>query len=182
MLVLVSCKSNSTTEQVESAIQQEANTINYIEVGDSLTFLATQELLTNVARQMQDGGATQAIDFCNIHAMPIMDSLSKEYGVTISRISEKNRNPQNAANKQDKEILAYLKNSERKDSLVTSTTHPTYYKTIKVGMPTCLKCHGVPNKDITTETKLLLDEKYPNDKARGYQLGEFRGAWKVVFN
>ncbi len=180
IIALTSCSSdNQTTEEITS---EDVVSVDYQHIGDSLTNLAMQELLANVQREMQAGGPTQAVDFCNIHAMPLMDSLSNSYGATITRVSEKNRNPQNAANEIDLEVLNYLEANQAKDSLLTSEANPTYYKTIKLGMPACIKCHGIPNEDISPETVVLLNERYPNDKATGYKPGEFRGAWKVVFN
>ena len=37
----------------------------------------------------------------------------------------------------------------------------------------CVKCHG---EDIDPDTAALLDELYPQDKARGYRAGQVRGA------
>ncbi len=49
-------------------------------------------------------------------------------------------------------------------------------------MPACLKCHGLPGKDIDANTLALLQKKYPEDKATGYKLGDLRGAWKISFS
>lgn len=46
------------------------------------------------------------------------------------------------------------------------------------GMPTCLKCHGGA-EDIAGGTRAVLAEKYPRDRATGYQLGDLRGMWKI---
>lgn len=182
LLALTSCGTDSN-----SNAETESNAVKIVEVdlksmGDSLTNLAMQELVSNVMREMQAGGPAHAVDFCNLHAMPIMDSLSNTHHVKISRVSEKNRNPTNAATEFDVTVLNYLKEKNAKDTLVTSGNEAVYYKTIKLGLPACVKCHGVPNEDIAPETMAIITERYPDDKATGYKSREFRGAWKVVFN
>ena len=56
-----------------------------------------------------------------------------------------------------------------------------YYKPIKTGMPTCLKCHG-SSAEIESKTLALINEKYPDDKAVGYSQGDLRGMWKIKFS
>jgi len=50
-----------------------------------------------------------------------------------------------------------------------------------IGMPPleqmpCLKCHG---ENIDPKVAAKLDELYPNDKARGYKVGDIRGAFTI---
>jgi cytochrome c553 len=56
-----------------------------------------------------------------------------------------------------------------------------YYKPIRIVMPACLKCHGVPGTDIDSVTIQKLQSLYPADLATGYRLNDFRGLWKVEF-
>jgi len=55
----------------------------------------------------------------------------------------------------------------------------TYYKAIIIAMPTCLKCHGETQTDISPEVLAVINQKYPADKATGYHAGELRGLWKI---
>ena len=50
-----------------------------------------------------------------------------------------------------------------------------YMKAIPTG-ELCLKCHGA---EIEPGVKAKLDELYPNDKARGFKLGDIRGAFTI---
>lgn len=137
---------------------------------------AQAELLKNVAKAMQAGGPPHAVDFCNVHASGIFDSLSQEFNVAISRVSDKNRNPIQAASEDEKKLLAFFdRNRKRKDTLLDGT----YYKPIVLGMPTCLKCHGKPGSDIDNPTLAILNERYPNDLAKDYAIGDMRGMWKI---
>ena len=158
-------------------------------LGDRITDASQKTLLGNVKSAMQRGGPSEAVEYCNVRAMPLTDSLSTAYGVVIGRISRRNRNPDNTPRDEiDKEILQlYHKRYEKQQALQTRLVkgqdgHLRFYKPIFIGMPTCLKCHGDPKTDIAPATLKLLDEKYPYDEARGYHQGDLRGMWKVVFN
>lgn len=150
--------------------------------GAEVTKQAQATLLTNVARAMQNGGPQNAVAFCNLNASSLIDSLNRVQQCKITRISNKNRNPQNAAkNNTDKKILAVFETGAATDTVIQSGKHLVYYKTIRVGMPACLKCHGQSETDIAPATLAKLQTLYPNDLATGYRLNDFRGAWKVVF-
>ncbi|MFW5659709.1 MAG: Tll0287-like domain-containing protein [Bacteroidota bacterium] len=191
-LVLFACDGDTRDQKAhaESAepLWVDVNDSSRLALGDSITDASQKTLLGNVKSAMQRGGPPEAVEYCNLQAMPLTDSLSKVYGVTISRISERNRNPDNTPNDGvDKEILQrYHKHFEAQQALQTRLVKGQddqlrFYKPIFIGMPTCLKCHGDPNSDIAPATLKLLDEKYPQDEARGYKQGDLRGMWKVTF-
>jgi predicted CXXCH cytochrome family protein len=52
-----------------------------------------------------------------------------------------------------------------------------YYAPIKVGL-LCLSCHG-PHDSLGPEVRAILDDRYPEDKAVNYSLGELRGVLRV---
>lgn len=154
--------------------------------GDSVTTSAQRVLLQNVAMKIQEAGAPGAVDYCNEKALFLTDSISESFGHTISRLSNKNRNPNNAIqNTEDKnawlEIEKRMKdeNDIAKHFVVQEGNNIYYYKAISIAMPTCLKCHGDKENDITSETLQKIQEKYPSDKAVGYAMGDLRGMWKV---
>lgn len=173
-MLLVACGNEPEAVETETAV-----TVDYRKQGDSLTNIAQQTLLKNVSGAMKEGGPVHAIEYCNDNATDLLGSLSDMHSVTISRISSKNRNPNGAPTASEEKLLTALEHSNKMDTLIEGTS--TYYKSIKVGMPTCLKCHGAEGTDIGEETLATLNNLYPEDKARGYQLGDFRGAWKIVF-
>lgn len=156
------------------------------QAGNEISNTSQKVLLTNVAKAMQNGGPENAVSFCNLNASAITDSLNRVYNCEISRVSAKNRNPQNALqNKTDEEIWNFFSvhTSEAfpRDTLVASKGEMIYYKPIKIGMETCLKCHGMPQQDIDSETYARLQKLYPNDLATGYRMNDFRGLWKIRF-
>lgn len=154
--------------------------------GNEISNTTQGVLLANVGKAIQNGGPVNAVSFCNLNASGIVDSLNRIYNCKISRVSAKNRNPQNALQSEtDKEIWNYFSarttKSFPRDTLIAFQGEMVYYKPIKTGMETCLKCHGIPNQDIDTETYELLQKLYPNDLATGYRLNDFRGLWKIRF-
>jgi hypothetical protein len=143
---------------------------------------AQATLLKNVGLAIQNGGPQYAVEFCNIEASGIIDSLNERYSCTISRITDKNRNLNaGLATKTDKDLWRIFNQGNVADTLISENEGLTFYKPIKIGMPACLKCHGNPETDITTATKEKLQSLYPKDLATGYALGEFRGLWKIEF-
>ena len=109
-----------------------------------------------------------------------MDSLSKEYQVKISRVTSQSRNPQNKASKTELSLINTMKLANIHDSLFVSGEKKTYYKSIFIGMPACLKCHG-NESEIGQQTFETIKKLYPKDAAINYELGDFRGVWKVEF-
>jgi hypothetical protein len=171
-----SCEDSKAHEERKALAQKQR------ELGDSISLIAQQDLLKNVSSAIQNGGPTNAIDFCYTHASEIIDSLSKVHQLKISRISSKYRNEANVPTDFEIKILDYLQKTKNvKDTLVVSLGKATYYKSILIGMPTCLKCHG-NDKEIDQQTLEIINDRYPGDQAKGYKMGEFRGAWKIEFD
>ncbi|MBT8190256.1 MAG: DUF3365 domain-containing protein, partial [Bacteroidia bacterium] len=114
---------------------------------------------------------------------PLTDSMSMRLNAKIKRVSDKNRNPENAANVEE---LAYIKQAKldisengnaspqtiEKESMIVG-----YYPIMTNQM--CLQCHGNPGENIDEETLARIDNLYPADVARGYGPNELRGIWVV---
>lgn len=150
--------------------------------GNEISMSAQATLLQNVGISIQKGGPQYAVEFCNLEASGIIDSLNEHYSCTISRITDKNRNPNaSLATKTDKDLWRIFNQGTLTDTLISDNKSLTFYKPIKIGMPACLKCHGNPETDINTATKQKLQSLYPKDLATGYTLGDFRGLWKIEF-
>ncbi|MFA7648851.1 MAG: DUF3365 domain-containing protein [Flavobacteriaceae bacterium] len=176
LIFLVGCnnsKSLSLSEKEE-----------YLALGDSITQSAQMVLLSNVGKQIQQGGTMQAVDFCSEKALFLTDSLSNKYAHKIKRLTDKSRNPQNQLQTEiDKKAWKELKNNPDNNQLILQENNTVYYyKSIPIAMPDCLQCHGKPQTDISPETLQLIRAKYPQDQAIGYELGEFRGMWNLSFD
>jgi hypothetical protein len=180
---LAACNSSD-----EKTNQSTEPTIDFLETGKEITAVAQAELLKNVKNALEKEGPVYAIEFCNIHAESIADSISKKFDVQIQRLSLKNRNPENGpSTKEDKLLLNdYLEklNEGRSitDTLIRLNGISSYYRPIIISAETCLKCHGQPGQEINNETMVALNKLYPEDRATNYRMGELRGMWKITFS
>jgi len=172
---LFSCNQNNS--KIDSDIYLE-----FQKKGTNISNLSQTTLLANVAKAIQKGGSEYALEFCNLKASSIIDSLNIVNDCVISRVSIKNRNPENGLKgEQEKHIWSLFQNNQLSDTLIQHNQKLVYYKTIKTGMPACLKCHGTPELEISPSTFEKLQKLYPNDLAIGYKLNDFRGLWKIEF-
>lgn len=153
----------------------------YLALGDSISAHAQQVLLQNVAAAMKEGGPQYAVDFCNTRAIPLTDSVAARYEVVLQRLSDRNRNPGNAlASDQDRVAWKRMQTAPAAVVEQDETGGAWYYAPIFLAMPACMKCHGGAD-DVDPGTRTILAERYPNDQAMGYQLGDLRGMWKIGF-
>ena len=174
---LFSCKEGKSKSFLRPG--QEAR---YLVVGDSISAAVQGELLRNVSRAIQQGGRDNAVEFCHLRAMPLTDSLSAVYNVTIQRLTDKNRNPQNAIRTlEDHQAWERIKNENTDFIERDQNGKVQYYKPIVMGMPTCIQCHGT-RSDISESTRNIIHIKYPEDRATSYALGDLRGMWKIEFD
>lgn len=137
----------------------------------------------NLMNAIQTKGAEHAVDFCNIKAIPLTDSMSVEFGAKIKRVSDKPRNANNQANAEELSFIEELKVKIAKgEKLVPKVVEHDdkmlgYYAIETNKM--CLQCHGLANADVQPSTLAKIKTKYPNDKALGYKENEIRGIWVV---
>lgn len=146
--------------------------------------LATKAVLgKNLMGQINTNGTDAALEFCNTKAIHFTDSMALAQGVSIKRVSDQNRNPDNAANEIELAYIASAKETlakgvEIKPQLTEDETgYVGYYPIITNQM--CLQCHGQKETQVKSSTLALLAEKYPMDLALGYKENELRGIWVV---
>jgi hypothetical protein len=181
VLILAATVSCNTRQKSTEAVKTN-DTLVLLKLGDSITTQVQKVLLANVMQAMKEGGPVNAVSFCNVHAMPLTDSLAEEYNCLIQRVSDKYRNPANIPTVTDLEILSGMSTANAMKPLIVSEDgHTVYYKPIKIGMPACLKCHGSKEKDIDSKTLEIIRQKYPEDLATDYKEGDLRGLWKITF-
>ncbi len=147
--------------------------------------MATQaQLGKNLMTALQRGGTEEAIPFCNIKALPLTDSMARVTGTKIRRVTNKPRNPVNAANNEEVLIIEgyqqeLAKGKTLQPVIKKASGNRIYYFPI-ITNTMCLQCHGKPDSDITPVTLDKLKTYYPQDIALGYGSNEVRGLWKVV--
>jgi hypothetical protein len=180
IVVLGSCKNKNERYEAQEDHQLEEKTeigLNYV--------METQQLLgQNLIGAIQQDGLLHALEFCNIEAIPLTQQMEAKHGATIKRVSDKNRNPNNAANKEELHYIAHFQkeievgNDPKPVVLSKGDRTMFYYPIITNAM--CLQCHGKPERidvDVLEKINLL----YPNDLATGYEENEVRGIWSIEF-
>jgi len=151
---------------------------------------AIKELLKNFKKSfkpaMKKGGPVGATNFCADKAEEITTNVNKKLkdGVSIKRITLKPRNEKNMATGSEKEILTTLKTLQDNNVVLpkmlvqkVDDKHIRVYKPITL-KPMCVVCHGTEDK-LDKKAYEAIKEKYPNDKAIGYKVGDLRGAFVI---
>lgn len=154
-----------------------------------LTATMVQSLGGQLQAAIKEGGPAGAIGVCTGVAPAIAGQLSRQYGVRLSRVSLKVRNPLlGSPDAWEQSALAgfeaRLAKGEPADKLEFAETvnEPAgrfyrYMKALPV-QPVCLNCHG-DAASFTPEVRERLAKEYPNDRATGYSVGQIRGAVSV---
>ena len=133
-----------------------------------------KNLVGNLTKQISENGAEKALEFCNVNAIPLTQKLEAENGVMVKRVSDKNRNPDNAANETELKIIEQFKTQlAKKEELKATMENGVFYAPITTNAM-CLQCHG-SEKEMKPEVLAKIKSFYPNDKALGYKENELRG-------
>lgn len=164
----------------------ETQDLTYEEKGMKFALGTKAVLGKNLMGTIQKKGTLAAVEFCNIKAYPLTDSMSVVYNANIKRVSDKPRNPENKANTKELQHIESFKkvlaaNEEPKPILEEYEDVVNFYYPITTNSM-CLQCHGTPNKELDTEAYKTIKALYPKDMAIGYDVNEVRGIWSITFN
>lgn len=157
----------------------------YEEKGLEIALSTKAELGKNLMGKLQKEGPIEALEFCNVRAYPLTDSMATVNNATIKRVSDRYRNPNNKASVKEKayiqkfqqDIIEGIESKPIMDS--TSKKIQFYYPITTNSM--CLTCHGIPNNTISKETLSKIKLLYPKDLATGYDVNQVRGIWSIEF-
>lgn len=157
----------------------------WLDRGEAMVQVAFDSLRTRLSAAIAKGGAPYAVAYCQVSADDILAS-ARSGREDIRRTSLKYRNPDNAANEQERMVLKgmqkeILAGREASAQLLVQNGQAHYYQPILV-QALCLNCHGHVESDISAETLERIDSLYPEDRARGYAVGDLRGMWHIAFN
>ena len=144
------------------------------------------ELLEPFKQQLQGAlreglgrGPAEAIAACRTKAPEIAASLSQG-GIRVGRASHRLRNPANAPPAWAEPLLDGYRadpslrvgRAVRLDERRRGYVEPIFVQ------PLCLTCHG---EDLSEPISSRLAELYPEDRAAGYRVGDFRGVFWIEF-
>lgn len=154
---------------------------NIVETGDAVSSSLMKQLVPKLQHEIQTNGLISALKFCHENAYILTEevNLRQIKGVSVKRISLKERNPINTASEDEKKVLEsmqlMLEKNELPAYIITQEDKSyKYYKPLVIKKEVCLKCHGDISKN--PELSAFMKEHYPLDKARGYKMNDLRGA------
>jgi Protein of unknown function (DUF3365) len=144
------------------------------------------ELKAELGRAMKDGGPVAAISVCRTQAPAIAARLSQESGAIVSRTALRVRNPANAPDPMQRDVLEQFATEmasgeapapleavfemRRGDSI-----ERRYMRAIPMDTQ-CVACHGA---QVAPEIAAAIARDYPTDQATGFEPGQLRGAISV---
>lgn len=178
LFILVSCSQKDKpeiTEELKTALRSDAKTFM-----ESLKSVLIKEIQTN--------GIMNAVSVCSDTAQILTNNYGVSKGIYIKRVSFKNRNPLNVPDDFESKVLKMFEEKFNKNQLKPESEYVElieqngvykvrYMKPIFV-QPECLNCHGT-EEQISPQVKNLINKVYPNDKAKGYKMGDLRGAVSI---
>ncbi len=143
-------------------------------------------LKKTLKQHLSSGGPVEAIGACRLRAPVIAAGIGKRWGWEVGRTSLKTRNP---ANDPDDWERAVLERFEARKAAGEDPAKLEYHEVVQVGgrrlfrymkaiptAPLCLSCHG---ENLGAEVAARIDELYPQDRARGFSVGDIRGAFTL---
>lgn len=177
-ILIISCTQKpkpEITEQIKSALRSDAKTFM-----DSLKSVLIKEIQTQ--------GIVSAVSVCSDTAQLLTNNYGTSKGIYIKRVSFKNRNPMNVPDEFESKVLNMFEEMHSKNQIKQETEYfelieengiskVRYVKPILV-QPECLNCHG-REEQISPQVKEVINKIYPDDKAKGYQMGDLRGAVSI---
>lgn len=153
-------------------------------IGAPATDALLGTLVSRLSGAIAIGGPASAVEFCSTQALDLTAGIAVQQGLDIKRTSLRYRNPANAPDEAETEALRYFE-----AALAETGTLPAdwvqragrdeyrYYRALTVAPP-CIQCHGATEK-IDSAVKAILDDRYPDDLATDYAVGDFRGLVRV---
>lgn len=187
VLILGSCgKQNDTAGE-----PTPEETARVQEIGKQAAQNLMETLKGELTGAIQAGGPVSAIEVCSRKALDLTSGIaaSSDNVFEVKRTSFKYRNPQNAPDELEEKALQLYESAAAKGEelppyhIQKISKDPAvfrYYQPMKTG-GLCLTCHG-DKSAMPQEVIAQLNQTYPEDKATGYQAGDFRGLIRVTID
>ena len=145
------------------------------QVADEADQKLRQTLMGRVMGVAQQEGFAAAVDVCHDEAIPLTEEVGEEFGVEIGRVADRLRNPDNVGHDWVWEMI------EEADGQAHYAANDQFRAVKPIPLAEgCLNCHGQQD-ELAEGVAELLAERYPDDEATGYEVGDLRGwVWVEV--
>lgn len=146
------------------------------------------ELKAELSSALASTGPVGAINVCRTRAPEIAAKLSRDSGAVVSRTALRVRNPANAPDALQRAMLEQFAGD-----LATGRTEMPLEAAVEINRggrierrymraipmdAMCLACHG---QQLSPEVASAIASDYPADQATGFEQGQLRGAFSVIW-
>ena len=148
-----------------------------------------QQLKGTLMSAAKKGGPMHTIEVCNKDAPKIAADAAEKSGWEVGRTSLRIRNPDNAPDEWETKVLNMFEERKAKGEdpkkmafaeIVENNGKKQFRMMKAIPLATlCTNCHGTEIKPKIAGT---IDKFYPEDKARGFNKGDIRGAFTLTKN
>ena len=160
----------------------------WIEQSRQLTMQLGGQLKGELTKAIADGGPIAAINVCYTRAPEIAAQLSKSSGARVGRTALRVRNPSNAPDSLERSVLEQFATDlgsgpidRPLEAVFEIRRGDALERRYMRAIPTdalCLTCHG---KTLAPELAAAIAQNYPGDQGTGFELGQLRGAFSVIW-
>jgi hypothetical protein len=132
-------------------------------------------VLRELADEISSVGPAKAVDSCHIDSVLMTQRIARE-GARAGRTSDRLRNPTNAPPAWAAAIVSANAGRRAQDVEGFAVDLGDRLGVLRPSAqrPVCANCHG-PKEKLSAGVRAALAERYPRDKAVGFQQGEIRG-------
>lgn len=156
-----------------------SNDQQFVKEASSLASDLKMSLMQNLSEKISKEGVEKAVPFCHANVKVIAKGAAKEriekyeFGRTSHKIRNTSNKPQPWAEEYIKDFEGTKKGDKSKKYIVKQLENGkrVYLEPLYVEAK-CLLCHG---ENVASNVSAKIKELYPEDKATGFKLGEFRG-------
>jgi hypothetical protein len=147
-----------------------------IQRGDLVILSLQDAMLAELSRELDQGGPGLAIRACHIDATSVVYRIAKQEGLQVGRTSDRLRVPTNAPRPWAAPIVAQYAGKRAADVEGFAVDLGDRVGVLRPipERPLCGACHGDRTK-LDPRVRQELDERYPKDRALGFEPGEVRG-------
>jgi hypothetical protein len=160
----------------------------WVEQSRQLAMQLGGQLKGELTKAIAEGGPIAAINVCYLRAPEIAAQLSQASGARVGRTALRVRNPSNAPEDLERTVLEQFAADlgsgpvdRPLEAVFEIRRGDAVERRYMRAIPTdalCLTCHG---KTIAPELAAAIARDYPKDQATGFEQGQLRGAFSVVW-
>ena len=155
---------------------------------DEASEALVQELMPRLGAALNQGGPSEGIRVCSEIAQTTTREIGSARSLVLKRTSLRTRNTADAPDAYERRWLEQAHATHDRGEVVGATYEvvetPDGSRELRHLRPIlfpggiCSGCHG-PIEKLSAEVRALLAERYPDDRAVGFEAGDLRGAISV---